>query len=133
MRTPLLLLRSEPGPAGYAKHLVWFLARETDGFTLLWCYLNDTGQDFYCWMYRFPANQLTTLRFTGDYRYPPAAEIAPSPPDPAFTIRDVPRYTGPAFAYRNWAAQHNGTLASLDLRPAETSPQPLIRTASTVP
>src|SRR2546430_423290 len=63
---PLVYLQADPGPNGYAKHLAWFLARDKEQFALLWCYLDDSGHSFWCWLYRYPANELLTVPFTGD-------------------------------------------------------------------
>ena len=120
IKLPLTFLHSEPGPKGYSKYLAWFLARDRDHFSIAWCYLNDGGREFYCWLYQFPTNQLTTLRFTGDYRFAPLPEpVAPSPM-PDFAAQAMPTYTGPDFKYRDWT-RRSGQLATLDLKPARES------------
>ncbi|HZP81236.1 MAG TPA: DUF5060 domain-containing protein [Chthonomonadaceae bacterium] len=121
-RLPLLFLHTDAGPAGYAKYLAWFLARDNDSYALLWCYLNDTGSEFWCWLYRFPSNQLTTLRFTGSYRFaPPAEPVAPAPM-PGFKLTVVPRYLGADFLFGNWT-RRSGDLERLDLFAASAPPR----------
>src|SRR5579875_3056071 len=77
---PLTLLRVDSGPVGYAHYLVWFLARSQQSFAILWCYLNDTGNDFYCWLYRYPGTQLNGVHFRGDYSVPPQVPLPPPTP-----------------------------------------------------
>src|SRR5947209_6099607 len=38
-RQPLAFLHTDAGPTGFATHLAWFLARNGQAFSLLWCYL----------------------------------------------------------------------------------------------
>jgi hypothetical protein len=116
LQMKMTFLHTDPGPRGYAKYLAWFIARDTDSFVLLWCYLNDSGRDFYTWMYSYPNNLLTSLHFSGKYTFVPPAEPTPSAPDAAFTAHSVPNYAGPDFAYRDWT-RVGGTLGKLDLRP----------------
>ena len=120
IRLPLTYLHSEPGPKGYSKYLAWFLARDKDHFSLVWCYFNDAGREFYCWLYQFPTNQLTTLRFTGDYRFVPQPEPLAPVALPELNTRALPSYTGPDFKYRDWT-RRMGQLASLDLQPVRAS------------
>ena len=116
-RLPLQYLHTEPGPKGYAKYLTWFLARDNGHFSIVWCYLNDSGSEFQCWLYQYPTNQLTTLRFVGDYRFVPSPEpVAPAQLSKLDTLA-TPLYNGPDFTYRNWT-RRNGTLDSLPLSPA---------------
>ena len=115
----LTYLHTDPGPKGYARHLAWFLAREPDGFALVWCYLNDTGREFMCWLYTFPANRLTSLRFVGDYRFVPPEEPRAPTALADFRLQTIPRYLGPDFAFRNWT-RRSGSLARLDLFPAKS-------------
>lgn len=119
----LVYLHSDPGPKGYAKHLAWFLAREPQGFSLLWCYLNDNGREFVCWLYSYPGNHLTTVRFVGDYRFTPPAEPRPATPTDFTTLNYRPLYTGPDFSYRDWT-RRAGVLKTLELRPAQTETSP---------
>jgi hypothetical protein len=132
---PLFYLHADPGPKGHARYLAWFLARETDGFTILWCYLNETGRDFWVWLYRFPANQLTTLRFSGSYRFQPLTERPAVPPIESYALKPTLRYNGPDFTFRDWT-RRAGTLDSLPLRPVAmqpvTGPQPETAPARTL-
>lgn len=117
---PLLYLHTEPGPKGYAKYLTWFLARDNERFDVVWCYFNDSGHDFYCWLYQYPANQLTSQRFVGDYKFLPSAEpVAPAPAQ-EMKFAFQPRYNGPDFAYKNWS-RRTGTLESLPLQPTRVA------------
>ena len=118
-RLPLQYLHTEPGPKGYAKYLTWFLARDAGHFSIVWCYLNDSGHEFFCWLYQFPTNQLTTLRFVGDYRFVPSPEPTAPAPLVKLTTSAMPLYNGPDFTYRNWT-RRNGTLDSLQLTPTRT-------------
>ncbi len=97
---PLTYLYTSSGPEGFARHLVWFLARKGDGFRLLWCYLNDSGRDFWCYLYSYPDNTLTTHEFKGEYRYSATASDPPQPLD--LLLKPAPPYNGPDFAYKNW-------------------------------
>lgn len=120
---PLVFLHTDPGPKGYAKYLAWFLVRDANSFSILWCYLNESGSEFWCWLYRFPGNQLTTNRFVGDYRFvPPAEPVGPTPA--VFSPSDTPRYLGPDFAFGNWT-RRSGTVANLALRPVRGYSEPL--------
>ena len=106
-------LHSQPGPTGYSKHLVWLLARDAKGFNVLWCYLDDAGKDFWCWLYRYPENVLTTQKFTGDYKFtvPPRSQESV---EPGFSLVDVPAYTGPNFVFPGWTRK-SGTIQKLDI------------------
>lgn len=120
-KASLVYLHTDPGPSGYSRYLAWFLARDADSYALLWCYLNDSGHDFWCWLYRFPSNQLTTLRFSGDYRFMPLPEpVSASPLDP-FRLTTTPTYLGPDFTFRDWT-RRSGSLDHLDLRATKTLP-----------
>ena len=101
VRQPLTFLHTDPGPTGFAKYLAWFVSRDSNGFSLLWCYLNDSGGEFDCWLYRFPSNQLTSLHFTGRYQYSPPAEPGAPAPITDLKLSALPAYAGPAFAYRD--------------------------------
>ncbi len=112
-RSSVSYLHSQPGPTGYSKHLVWLLGRDNRGFSLMWCYLDDAGKDFWCWLYRYPDNQLTTQKFTGEYKFttaPKARETA----EPGFAIQDIPAYTGPNFTFPGWTRK-SGTISRLDI------------------
>jgi hypothetical protein len=116
----LVCLHSEPGPKGYASSQTWFLARDGATFSLLWCYLNESGQAFYCWLYRYPANQLISLHFTGNYKF-----IAPQEPvapvvDPKLALAAPPLYAGLDFVYGHWTRQQ-GTLVNLELHPVRAA------------
>jgi hypothetical protein len=131
-RQPLAFLHTDAGPTGFAKHLAWFLARDEAGFSLLWCYLNESGTDFDCWLYRFPSNQLTSLHFTGTYQFAPPPEPAPAATMTSFKLTDVPHYIGPAFTYRNWTTRV-GALPQLDLKAIKpTAGPPVANSASPV-
>ncbi len=128
LRQPISFLHTDAGPTGFAKYLVWFLARDKQSFSLLWCYLNDSGGAFDCWLYQYPSNQLTSLHFTGDYRFAAPAESPPATAMPDLKLPDPPPYSGPAFTYRNWT-KVVGALPKVDLRsprrngaPLDTSP-----------
>ena len=120
LRLPLTYLHSEPGPKGYSKHLAWFLARDKDHFSIVWCYLNDGGREFYCWLYQFPTNQLTTLRFVGDYRFAPLPEPVAPAAIAELNTQVIPSYTGPDFKFRDWT-RRSGKLDALQLTPATQS------------
>ncbi len=115
-RAPLAYLHTDAGPRGFAKYLGWFLARDKNGFALLWCYLNDNGRDFWCWQYQYPANLLTTQQFRGRYRFAPPATPADNAPVALELPASTP-YRGPQFTYRDWTTA-SGALPSLVLRPA---------------
>ncbi len=113
-RLPMDYLHTQAGPTGYSKHLAWFITRDNDTFNILWLYLDDAGTDFGCWLYKYPSNQLTYLRFTGKYRFtPPAMTPAPNLLDGVLLHRP-PRYIGPDFTFRDWTRE-NGTLSHLAL------------------
>ena len=113
-RLPMEYLHAQAGPTGYSKHLAWFVARDTDAFNILWLYLDDAGTDFGCWLYKYPANQLTYQRFTGQYRFtPPAVTPAANLLD-GISLHRPPHYAGPDFTFRDWTRE-NGTLAHLEL------------------
>ncbi|CEK19318.1 Protein of unknown function (DUF4038) [Chthonomonas calidirosea] len=125
----LTLLRIDSGPVGYAHYLVWFLARSPQSFAILWCYLNDTGNDFYCWLYRYPGTQLNGVHFRGDYSIPPQVPIPTPLSMPTLQLPAPPIYTGPSFTYRNWTTQ-GGTIPRLPLWTADHSSfaQPVAQT-----
>lgn len=107
-------LHTQTGPAGYSKHLAWFIARDRDAFNILWLYLDDAGIDFGCWLYQYPSNRLTYQRFKGSYRFtPPASTPAPVLFD-GISLNRPPRYTGPDFTFRDWTREL-GTLARLEV------------------
>ena len=76
-RWSLVFLHADAGPKGYSRYLNWFLARSKNDYALLWCYMNQTGKEFWCWLYQYPSNQLTTVRFTGEYEFVPPSEAIP--------------------------------------------------------
>ena len=119
-KIPLVFLHNDPGPVGVSKHISWFIAREKKSFSILWCYLNDSGKEFSCWLYRYPQNQLVPVRFTGDYLFSPPAEPAPPAEEIAFSLSETPKYTGPRFTFQNWTST-SGSLDSLKLTPAGAS------------
>ncbi len=100
-RYSLSYLHTDAGPTGYSKHLAWFLARDASGFALLWCYLDDTGKDFWCWLYRYPDNLLTTQHFTGEYTFA-APSVVSDTQEPGFTLPNPPPYNGPDFTFLGW-------------------------------
>ena len=118
LRMPLYYLHSEPGPKGFAKYLTWFLARNNDHFDLVWCYLNDSGPEFSCWLYQYPSNQLTTFRFSGDYQFAPLPEPVPAMSLAAMQFSVQPLYTGPDFIYHDWT-RRGGKLDTLALQPTQ--------------
>lgn len=128
IRTPLIYLHGDPGPKGYAQHLAWFLARNGDSFSILWCYVNDSGHDFFAYLYRYPMNQMTILRLTGDYRFTPPKEPVPENIDRFLTTQQTPHYMGPDFIFRDWT-RRRGSLAKLDLH--ATLPEIAQNTAQT--
>jgi hypothetical protein len=119
-KMPMVFLHSDVGPKGYAKYNAWFLVRDGQSFSLLWCYLNDSGTEFYAWLYHYPVNQWTSLHFTGNYRFSapsePVAPIAVSDLKPA----TVPHYSGPDFVFGNWT-RRAGAMAKLNLLPAPST------------
>lgn len=117
VRQPLAFLHADPGPKGSSKYLAWFLARDKGEFAILWCYLDDSGRDFWCWLYRFPANQLTTVHFQGEYLFTPPAEPPSESIAPNFQPGLAPVYSGPEFIYKDWS-RRAGTLANLTVNPA---------------
>ena len=120
-RFSVTYLHTDPGPAGYSKHLAWFLARDAHGYALLWCYLDDAGKDFYCWLYQFPQNVLTSQRFTGEYKYAAPTIIADTA-EPGFNLIDNPPYSGADFTFPGWSRKA-GTLNKLDLYESVTTEQ----------
>lgn len=114
MRQPLAYVHRDVGPVGFAKHLVWFVGREAKGFSLLWCYLNDSGKEFSCWLYSFPANSLTVLNFQGQYRYTKPTIKPASAPFTNFDITKVPEYIGEEFTYAKWT-KSSGALDKLEM------------------
>ncbi len=111
---PLTYLHTQAGPTGYSKHLAWYLARDSDGFNLLWLYLDDSGTDFGCWLYQYPSNRLTYLKFQGKYRFNPPAAIPAANFMDGLSLRHPPRYTGTDFTFRDWTRE-SGTLPRLEL------------------
>lgn len=112
-------LHTDPGPSGFSQHLAWFLGRSAHGFAVIWSYMNDDGNQFWCWLYRYPENLLTTQRFVGDYRFamPP---VATDKSFPGFDLPTPPPYNGPNFTYANWTAKSGG-IPKLDLYPSITT------------
>src|ERR1051326_1541621 len=102
VKMPLVYLQADPGPNGYAKHLAWFLARDKEKFALVWCYLDDSGRNFWCWLYRYPTNELLTVPFVGDYQFgpPPAGERTALTDN--FLSTPPPAYNGAEFIYNAW-------------------------------
>lgn len=125
MRWNLVFLHADAGPKGYSKYLNWFLARGKTDYALLWCYMNQTGKEFWCWLYQFPSNQLTTVRFVGNYEFvPPAEPVAPVVSEGmSFTV--TPSYVGPDFKFLDWT-RTIATLKSVDLKAVSSPdvPQP---------
>ena len=109
-------LFTSAGPEGYAKNLVWFLARSGDKFTILWCYMNESGKDFWCYLYQYPDNALTTHNFKGDYRFTPPKET--NLPAQDLLLRPAPLYIGPEFTYSNYTGK-TGTISTLNLAVAK--------------
>src|SRR5579871_54224 len=123
-KLPLAYLQTDPGPNGYAKHLAWFLARDKEQFVLLWCYLDDSGRNFWCCLYFYPTNALLTVPFVGDYQYgPPPAGDRPTFPSP-FLTQPPPAYTGGDFIYKDWSRK-GGKIDSLTLGNALANGQTL--------
>lgn len=113
-RIPLDYLHTQAGPAGYSKHLAWFIARDQNSFNILWLYLDEAGTDFGCWLYQYPSNRLTYQRFTGNYRFTPPRATPASDLFAGMLLSRPPRYTGPDFAFRDWTREI-GSLDRLDL------------------
>lgn len=124
LRQPLIFLHTDPGPEGYSRYLAWFLARDTEGFTLIWCYLNEGGPDFYCWLYSYPSNQLLNLRLKGNYTFAPPSEPTPGMALTDFAPRAETRYAGPDFQYRDLTRQ-GGVIAHVPLTPASAMRAPV--------
>lgn len=118
VRFQLHYLHTEPGPKGYAKYLTWFVARDNQRFNIVWCYLNDTGKEFYCWLYQYPQNQITPLRFVGNYQFLPSPEPVTPTDLGEMKFSFQPRYNGPDFVYKNWNRKQ-GTLESLPIQPTQ--------------
>ncbi len=114
IRTPLLFLHNDPGPAGFSKNLAWFIARGENSFSILWCYLDDSGQEFSCWLYRYPQNQLFPIRFTGEYRFTPPAEPTSGKEIDFAALPPPPQYVGPSFTFKDWTSGSN-SMSSLKL------------------
>ncbi len=112
-RFSLSYLHTDAGPTGYSRHLAWFLARDASGFALLWCYMDDTGKDFWCWLYRYPTNSLTTQHFTGEYRFAEPTAVSDSQ-EPGFALPNPPAYTGPDFTFLDWTRK-SGAIDSLPI------------------
>jgi hypothetical protein len=123
MRWNLVFLHADAGPKGYSKHLNWFLARGKTDYALLWCYMNQTGKEFWCWLYQFPSNQLTTVRFTGSYEFVPPDEPVPQVVSEGMSFTVTPRYVGPDFKFLDWT-RAVATVKSLELK-AVSSPDAL--------
>lgn len=115
----LFYLHTDPGPKGYSKYLAWFLARDANGFSLIWAYLNASGREFYCWLYRFPDNQLISLRFVGSYIFTPLPEPVTAAPVANLDTSFRPRYSGPDFSFGDWNSRR-GSLQKLDLQPTKS-------------
>ncbi len=107
----LTYLYSQPGPAGYASHLVWFLAKSGDTFDVIWCYLNDRGSSFFSWIYDYSSNQISSYDFQGSYQFDPA-HLAAGPALPKTTIQPPLKYSGGSFTFGDWTRQ-GGTLLSI--------------------
>ncbi len=116
IRQPLTFLHTDTGPKGSSKYLAWFLARDRTDFAILWCYLDDAGRDFWCWLYRFPSNQLTTVHFLGGYRFTPPKEPTQPTIVTDFQLRLAPLYEGQNFLYKDWS-RRSGSLANLSVSP----------------
>jgi hypothetical protein len=117
-KQPLTFLHTDAGPKGSSKYLAWFLARDKGEFAILWCYLNDSGQEFWCWLYRYPSNELTTVRFQGEYRFTPPAEPLTTTTDFPLELGVIPTYKGPDFGYKQWT-RRAGMLEDLKIFPAK--------------
>ncbi len=119
---PLVYLYTAPGPSGFSKHLAWFLGRSANQFALLWCYLDDDGSNFQGWLYRFPDNQLTTLKFSGTYQFGEGG--SPSNPTVDLSLPQLPEYMGRDFTFGNWTPK-SGTTDRLELRELSNGVAPL--------
>lgn len=126
---PLVFLHTDPGPHGYAQHMVWYVGRSGTTFDLLWLYVDDSGASFYGWLYTYPSNQLISVNFNGSYTF--SAPSEPQPPAPAdhFAPAPPPRYAGPDFTYLNWKRE-SGALGSLQLSPLPGTAQGAAASAS---
>ncbi len=111
----LYYLYTAPGPSGYSRHLAWFLARSGDTFDILWCYLDNSGKQFYCWLYDYAVNQISTVDFRGSYRFDPLRIPPQAHPGAAVQLRTAPAYSGPVFTYKDWHMA-GGKDASLSLK-----------------
>jgi len=114
-RWSLVFLHADAGPKGYSRYLNWFLARGKNDYALLWCYMNQTGKEFWCWLYQYPSNQLTTVRFTGDYEFVPPSEPIPPISVDALNFTVGTRYVGPDFKFLDWTRKE-ANLKSIDLK-----------------
>ena len=119
----LVFLHADAGPKGYSRYLNWFLARGTNDYALLWCYMNQTGKEFWCWMYQYPSNQLTTVRFTGSYEFVPPAEPVPSIANDTLSFTVGTRYVGPDFKFLDWT-RSLATLRSVNLKAVASPDKP---------
>ena len=114
----LILLQNDPGPTGFSKRLAWFVSRNRSKFTILWCYLDDAGSEFACWLYRYPENRLTPLKFKGAYAYSQNDRATQSESSVAFEESNPPEYSGTEFKFQNWNRK-SGKIETLDLTPAQ--------------
>lgn len=113
-RMQMNYLHTQAGPAGYSKHLAWFIARDTNSFNILWLYLDNAGTDFACWLYQYPSNRLTYQKFVGNYRFTPPTATPPATLYQGIALRKPPPYNGPDFKFRDWE-RDLGTLDRLEL------------------
>ena len=120
-RYSVTYLHTDAGPTGYSKHLAWFLARDASGFSVLWCYLDDSGKDFWCWLYRYPDNVLTTQHFTGEYTFAEPSVVTDTQ-EPGFTLPNPPPYNGPDFTFLGWTRK-SGVIDSLPVYESITTEQ----------
>jgi hypothetical protein len=107
----LSYLYSQAGPAGYASHLAWFLAKSGDTFSIVWCYLNDKGSSFFCWIYDYSSNQITSYDFQGSYQFDPS-RLAAGPVLAKSPLQPPLKYSGGNFNFADWTRQA-GTLPAL--------------------
>ncbi len=107
----LTYLYSQQGPAGYASHLVWFLAKSGDTFDVVWCYLNNQGNSFFSWIYDYSSNQITSYDFQGNYEFDPA-QLTQGTALPKSAIQPPLKYSGGSFTFADWTRQ-GGTLPDL--------------------
>ncbi len=126
---PVTLLYVQQGPNGFSRYLAWFLARSERGFNILWCYLDQRGDTFGCWLYRYPVNEITYQRFRGSYRFSPGT--AAGSEASAFQVAAPSSYQGPRFHYAAWDST-GGQLSRLELRApqADSGPGGLVSTPS---